>query len=127
LATYSWALDQARSPIHSLKIVSSSSALTRWMTQTTRIAAQAGRIYTSRVWARTAGLAGSVRLSLTFWNAAGSYLGVTADSPPLGGTQVWTQLSVSQPAPPGTAYVRIEMRQTGVGTSWWDDLELTVP
>jgi SAM-dependent methyltransferase len=61
-----------------------------------------------------------------FWrNKAGSWLGVTADSTSIGSTTVWRQVSVSRTAPSGTAFVRIEFRQSGVGTSWWDDVSLT--
>ena len=47
--------------------------------------------------------------------------------PTLTGTQNWTKLTISQQAPTGTAYIRLEMRLTGPGTAWYDDLTLTTP
>ena len=74
--------------------------------------------------ARTAALGGSARVALTFWSSSGAYLGVAAESAGTGGTGDWRQLTVTQQAPAGTAFVRVELRQTGTGTSWWDDLAL---
>jgi hypothetical protein len=126
--TFSWASDQSRSPSHALKIVTSSSSLTRWMTNTKQIAAQAGKRYTASAYAKTSSVSGSVRVTLTFWNASASYLGVAADSTTtLSGTQNWTQLTASATAPTGTAYIRVELRLTGPGTTWFDDLTLTQP
>jgi hypothetical protein len=126
-ATFTWATDQSRSPSHSLKIVSSTSQLVRWMTNTGQIAAQAGKSYSASVWVRTSGLSGNARLVFTFWNASGTYLGVAPDSSPVSGTQDWQRLSRSAVAPSGTASVRIELRQEGIGSTWWDDVSLSTP
>jgi hypothetical protein len=107
-------------------IVSRSSALSRWLSQMTAIVARPGKTYRASAWVRTAGLSGSAKVAVTFWNASGNYLGVAAESTPLGGTQTWTQRVVTQVAPPATAFVRLELRHTGSGTSWWDDLEVTL-
>jgi hypothetical protein len=127
VGTMTWATDQSLSPTHALKIVTSASTLSRWLTNTTLVAAQAGRTYTARVAAKTSAVSGSARLSLTFWNASSVYLGVTADSASLAGTQDWTPLTVSQQAPAGTAFVRVELRLNGPGSAWFDDLLLTQP
>ncbi|WP_181813485.1 peroxidase family protein [Gaiella occulta] len=125
--TFTWATDQSLSPTHALKIVTSASTLSRWLTNTSLVAAQAGRTYTARVSAKTSGVAGAARLTLTFWNASSVYLGVTADSASLAGTQDWTPLTVSRQAPAGTAFVRVELRLNGPGSAWFDNLLLTQP
>jgi hypothetical protein len=126
-ATFTWATDQSRSPTHSLKIVSSKLKLVRWMTNTRQVVAQAGKTYSASVWVKTSGLSGSARLAFTFWNASGTSLGDVPDSSPVSGTQDWQRLSRSAVAPSGTAFVRIELRQAGIGTTWWDDVSLTTP
>ena len=125
--TFTWATDQSNSATHSLKIVSTTSTLSRWLTNTTAITAQAGKTYTASVYAKTNAVTGSVRLTITYWNASATYLGVAVDTPSLTGTQNWTKLTISQQAPTGTAYIRLEMRLTGPGTAWYDDLTLTTP
>ena len=121
---FAWVTDAARSPTHSLKIVSTTGTLSRWLTRTTSIVAIPGKTYTASVWTRTAGLGGTARVALTFWNSSGVYLGVAVESAGTGGTGDWKQLTVTQQAPAGTAFVRVELRQSGTGTSWWDDLSL---
>jgi hypothetical protein len=124
-ASYSWAVDAARSPTHSLKIVSTrpAGAMTRWMTNTTAVTAAGGTTYTGSVYLKTAG-AHRANLSLTFWNAPVNYLGLTAYSQAVSGTRDWTQVSVQAKAPAGTAHVRIEFRLFGPGTRWGDDVNV---
>jgi hypothetical protein len=122
--SFSWASDRARSG-RSLKIASSKWALSRWLSKTTLIRADAGRRYSASVWVYGSKMQGSAKLALTFWNKAGSWLGVAEESSAVGTTSDWRQVSVSRTAPSGTAFVRIEFRHTGVGTTWWDDVSLT--
>jgi hypothetical protein len=68
---------------------------------------------------------GSAKLALTFWNRNGRWLGVAEESRPVGDTSDWRQLTVSRTAPSGTSFVRVELRHTGIGTTWWDDVSLT--
>jgi hypothetical protein len=119
--------DQSRSPTHALKIATTTSNLARWLSATGLIRAQAGVTYTASAWVRTQSLSGTVRIAVTFWNASGAYLGVAAESLAHAGTQDWRQVTVQQQAPVGTASIRIELRHTGIGTSWWDDVSLTRP
>ena len=121
-ARFSWAADQFHSPSRSVKIVSWSAQLSRWVT---RVPARATTLYTLSVWVKPdrVGGAGRVRPALTFWSASGSYLGVAAHAANTRGT--WQRLKVVQIAPRGTAFVRIELRHSGRGTSWWDDVVLT--
>jgi hypothetical protein len=69
--------------------------------------------------------AGQALLSVNFWTADGTYIPATVDSPlQITGTTDWTQLSVETRAPLGAAFVRVEFRQIGPGTSWFDDLDV---
>jgi hypothetical protein len=120
---FSWTSERARSG-RSLKIASTRSAQSRWLTKTTAIRAEAGRRYSASIWIYATGMRGSARLALTFWNSGGRWLGVSEDSKATGSTG-WRQLSVVRTAPAGTSFVRVELRHTGVGTSWWDDVSLT--
>ena len=98
--------------------------MTRWLTKTTAIQATAGRRYSASVWMYGTRMRGSAKLVLTFWNRNGGWLDVAEESNAVGDTKDWRQLGVSATAPAGTAFVRIEFRQGGVGTSWWDDVSL---
>jgi hypothetical protein len=128
-ATFSWATDAAHSGTHALKIVSTQPAgtLARWMSQTAAIAATPGTTYTASVYLKTAFASSSARanLSIDFWDSNRAYLGVTADSAQLSGTQPWTSVSTTAKAPPRTAFVRLEFRLFGPGTLWADDVALT--
>ncbi len=79
------------------------------------------------VWVKTNGVAGAARLMLTFYDASGTYLGVTVQSPGVSGTSDWTKVGLTTVAPANTAYLRIELRQSNTGTSWWDDVSLVSP
>ena len=126
-AVFSWATDAAHSPSHSLKIVSTQPAgtLTRWMSRTTSIPATAGTTYTFSAYLKTSFGVNSANLSLDFWNAAGTWLGVTADSARLVSTHEWTYVFVTAKAPAKSAFVRMEFRLFGPGTVWADDASLT--
>jgi hypothetical protein len=97
------------------------------MSNTTAIPATPGSTYTASVYLTTAFASSSARanLSIDFWDSARTYLGVTADSAQLVGTQDWTYVFTSSKAPPRTAYVRLEFRLFGPGTLWADDVTLT--
>ena len=60
-----------------------------------------------------------------FWAGAWTYLGTTAASAPVVGTQPWTPVRAQALAPPGATYVRVELRLQGGGTLWGDDVEVT--
>jgi hypothetical protein len=124
-ATFAWAADRARTGARSLKIVSSGAGLARWMTVTSAIRAQAGRAYVASAWLQPTDAPGGAVVALDFWDASGAYLGTTESSDPVAGTQGWTQAAVQALAPPGTVYVRLELRLYGGGTLWVDDVRLS--
>lgn len=127
--TFSWADDQWRSSPsqpRSLKIVSATSDLCRWLTRTDSIPAIPGQVYDVCVYAKTQAVAGRTFLSVNFWTAGVSYIPATVDSPlQLSGSQDWTQLCrLHVTAPPGAAFLRVEFRLEGPGTVWLDDVSV---
>ncbi len=125
--TFSWATDASHSPLHSLKLVSTQPAdgLARWMTRTDAIRVAPGVSYDASAWLKTSGVAQHADLTITFWDAGQSYLGLTASSATtMVGTTDWTEATVRATAPPGSASVRVELRLYGPGTVWGDDLWL---
>jgi hypothetical protein len=123
--TFSWAMDAAHGGTHALKIVSTSSELSRWLTQMRAIPVTPGQTYDVSAWLRTTGTAAKGRLSVNFWTAGGVYIPATVDTPTLSGTHDWTQQTLHLTAPPGAANLRVEFRLNGPGTLWADDLSLT--
>jgi hypothetical protein len=134
-ATFSWATDASRSGTHSLKIVSTqpTGQLARWMTLTQAIKVTPGSRYEANVSMKTRDVVQGAGLSVTFWDASGSYLGV-ADSPwqlsnvdPSGhlvNNDDWYSPQLTTTAPPHSAFARIELRLWGPGTLWADDLSV---
>ena len=124
--SYSWASDQSHSPGHALKIVSGTSTLCRWLTNTGSIAAVPGKSYSVSAWLKTAGTIDEGRLSVNFWTAGGVYVPATVDAPQvLTGTRDWTLAQLQVTAPPGAASLRVELRLNGPGTLWADDVSVT--
>jgi hypothetical protein len=121
-ATFTCATDAAHSGSYALKIVSSSSGLTRWMSVTTAIRASAGKTYSVSAWLKTSGASGGAVPAVDFWDASSTYLGTTVTSATVSGTQPWTQVSLQALAPPNTVYLRVEFRLNGGGTLWADDV-----
>ena len=124
-ATFSWATDAAHSPTHSLKIVSTASSLTRWMTQTKTIAAAPGHRYDVSAWLKTKNATNKAQVTVSFWTASLAALTPISSSTPISGTNDWTNLSLTATAPASTAYLRVELRLNGPGTLWSDDLSVT--
>lgn len=128
--TFSWSTDAAHSGSHSLKLVSSqaSGELARWMTVVPAMSVVPERNYAVAAWSRTQGVDhGSVQLVATFWSAAQVYVSDSATASPqlLVGTQDWTQVSLEAKAPAGAAFMRVELRLTGPGTMWADDVSVS--
>jgi hypothetical protein len=115
---YSWDT-VAHSGAHSLKIVSTVTGQTRWMSQG-RIPATAGTTYTASAYVTATGSPATI--AVVFWDAQGHALGTIESS---GATSSsWTQVSVRGGAPAGTAYARVELRLHGAGTLRADDVAL---
>lgn len=119
-ASYSWTTDAAHSGSRSLKIVSTSWSLTRWLSNTNSIAASAGKTYVVSGYVRT--ISGSGTLAVNFWKSDRSYTGTTCETTSSSGD--WALVSTSCAAPAGTAFVRLEMRLWVPGTVWFDDVSV---
>jgi lysophospholipase L1-like esterase len=117
---FSWATDAARSGSHSLKIVSSSTGLCRWLSKSGAIAAQPRKTYTASAWVKTASTAAKAGVTITLWK--GSTLLKTYSSTAVTGAQPFTQVTVSGTAPSGATSIRVEFRLKGKGTLWTDDV-----
>lgn len=123
---FSRTTDAAHSPTHALKIVSTTSSMCRWLSDTRAMAATAGGVYDVSVWLKTLGAGAGGVLSVNFWTSGGVYIPATVDAPQkLVGTQDWTNASVRLTAPAGAAFLRVEFRLTGPGTLWADDVSVT--
>lgn len=96
------------------------------MTRVSAIPVVAGRSYDVSAWVKTLGVSGGeVHVTVTFWDAAGVYLTDSAsDSQGLSGSRDWSQLALSATAPTRAAFLRLELRLTGTGTFWADDLSV---
>ena len=124
-AAFTWATDSYHAGTHSIKIVSSqSTALTRWMSRTTKIAATPGKTYAASAWMKS-NVSGKVNFVINFWNASQTYLG-GFESTYLTTINTWKQLSTQGIAPANAAYARVEFRLYGPGTLWSDDVNVTI-
>jgi hypothetical protein len=86
-----------------------------------------GQRYRASVWARGKDATGSTRLALTWFNASGQSVAVTASAALPPGTTPWQLLSVTASVPPAAAYVEIHLESAlNSGTVWFDDVALVV-
>ena len=115
--TPSWASDAAHAGSRSVKIVSTTTALSRW-TQSFNVAA--GQRYDVSTWVKAS--SGSGSLAVNFWNG-GSYSGVNYETPKVSGD--WQGITLTVVVPSGVNRMRVELR-TGftAGTRWFDDVEV---
>jgi hypothetical protein len=69
--------------------------------------------------------AGKAYIAASYWTASSAYAGGTDSSPlHLSGTTGWTLVTLDTTAPPGAAYLRVETRLDGPGTTWADDISV---
>ncbi len=115
---------------HSWEIDGTGSGAKRIISRYKYVTAVPGEGYRASAWIKTAGLAPNavVCLQILFYNKSGSVLGKTSCSPPLAGTNDWTNISIGGTSPAKTAFVRVDtILDKGEGTVWYDDLYLTGP
>ncbi len=124
--SFTWATDAAHGGTHALEIVSTSSNLSRWLSQLHAIPVTPGHSYDISAWLKTQGPQAHANLSVNFWTANGVYIPATATAAPtVAGTRDWTKATLQLTAPRGAAYLRLEFRLNGPGTLWADDLSVT--
>jgi hypothetical protein len=79
--------------------------------------------YAATTWAKGTTLTGTNRLGLTWYDAAGKYLGVTTSASVKLGTTDWQQLSARGVPPANAAVVLVQLQTTrNTGTVWFDDV-----
>jgi hypothetical protein len=78
--TFVLATDAAHGGTHSLRIVGSTSGLSRWYSQPLATAT-AGHTYTASAWLKTQS-SSNATVDLNFWSASGTYLGANYESAP---------------------------------------------
>jgi lysophospholipase L1-like esterase len=123
-ATFTWATDAYHSATHSLRIDSTqpSGTMTRWMTNVSAIPVVGGHDYGASAWLKTNGVTQYATLAVSFWNDTSTYAGLTLDSTQVSGSRDWAQVSLQATAPASAAFMRVEIRLTGSGTLWADDV-----
>jgi len=129
-----WCHNTGRDDDHSLKIQRTTTGVTTWsmdregegaFTQRWR-AATGLRV---RIWVRTQQLTGRgacLSLRWIIFNVPERYPEITTQY--LTGDQDWTrlELTIQGPPPPEASAVSIILRQDGIGSSWFDDIDVEV-
>ena len=124
--TFRHASDEAHDGARSLKIASTqpSGTLCRWLSVLSAIPITPGSFSVGGFLKTQDVTYGLARLTVTFWDAAGTYLPGSAHDvgQALDGTHDWTAVGGQVTAPPGAAFLRLELRLFGPGTVWIDDV-----
>ena len=82
-----------------------------------------GNPYTVTAWARGAASTGTNRVSITWYDARGAYLGATSSTNVPAGTTGWQPLTAAGVAPPNTAAAFVQLQTTrNAGAVWFDDV-----
>ena len=82
-----------------------------------------GKTYTLSVWVKGAGVTGSNRMSIAWFDENDHYLSQTFSSNAPSGTYDWKQLTVSGSAPSNAAMCEIHLNsQANAGKVWFDDV-----
>jgi hypothetical protein len=98
---------------------------TGWIGQD--VAVEAGKLYNYATWVKTDSIATSAALVAIFKKADGSVLQQT-NVASISGTHGWTRIAAYAYTTPAAAVaVRLDVRLTGSGTAWFDDLDLEGP
>jgi hypothetical protein len=122
---FTWTNGVARSGQHAISVSSVAEGMCRWMTLTKAIPVTPGQVLNVSGFIKTLAVRDTARISLTIFDASGTYLGAVWDSNAVSGTSDWTQASLSARLPANTAYARVEVRLNGPGTMWADDFSVT--
>lgn len=120
--TYNWTTNVRHSGDRAVQIINhSDETRSRW--RAPKVVVQPGQFYHYRVWVKGSRIAGTARLTMVFIKADGTRLG-KKDSSVVRGTFGWQRLEGAVVPPPGTKYIRLELRLHGAGTVWFDDVLL---
>jgi hypothetical protein len=84
-----------------------------------------GDRFHAAVWARGRSATGASRLSLSWYDAAGTYVGQNETPSLPAGTTKWHRLTVTATAPSNAAALQIHLKSSqNRGTVWFDDVRL---
>ena len=123
---FAWADDAAHSGSRSLRVSSGTapSALARWLTAPGGLPVDAGRKYAVSGWLRLTGPNVRGSLAITFWRANGTFIGAAEidDRGAHCDQRVWCAAQFETTSPSGATAARVEVRLSGVGSVWADDL-----
>lgn len=88
---------------------------------------KAGQAWHGEVWARGAAATGISQLSLSWFDAAGTYLGQHSSAQVAAGNSAWTLLKADAKAPATAAALQIHLKSgDNRGTVWFDDVAISV-
>ena len=129
-----WCHDCGREDDHSLKVTRTDAGVTEWGYEREGVGAwtqrwRAGTGFRVSVWVRTEGLAGRgacLALRWIMYNQPERHAVRCSDA--VAGTTDWTRLSVEieGPPPPEVNAAEILLRLDGVGSAWFDDIDVEV-
>jgi hypothetical protein len=87
---------------------------------------RAGQPWRAQVWARGSNATGTNRLALSWFDAAGRYLGENSSAPLPAGDTDWTLLVAQANAPANAAALEIHLKSgNNAGTAWFDDVSVS--
>ena len=105
----------------------SSTLVPGWSQMTAAVPTATGQRFTATAWAKGAGVTGTNTISISWFSAAGAYLGASSSAPLANGSPGWTQLSVTSAAPAGAAWDEIHLKSANnTGTVWYSNVGLVV-
>lgn len=93
----------------------------RWMTGR-NIAVSSGKTYNFGGYIKTNSV-GKAQICTTFWSSGLSYIS-SACTGSKTGTIDWSVIQGNAVAPSGSAYARVELKEEGTGTVWYDEIML---
>jgi hypothetical protein len=86
-----------------------------------------GQQWTVSVWASGLHVNGMSQMSISWYNAAGSYMGNTVSEPLTHGNPSWTRLTVHARVPPDVTGVKLDLNACGgTGTVWFAHVQISV-
>jgi hypothetical protein len=86
-----------------------------------------GQLWTVSAWAQGVNVHGITQVSLSWFNAAGSYVGNVASKPLRHGNSTWTRLTVTVRVPPHVTGVALDLNACGgSGTAWFANVQINV-
>jgi hypothetical protein len=116
---------EAHAGTSSVRLSQSLGDATGWPSLRTSVvqALRPGRLYTATAWAKGTELTGANRVAITWYDAKGRYLGVSASAVVPVGTTGWQLLTATGVAPSNTAAAFVQLQTTrNAGSAWFDDV-----